>query len=64
MAEEKSIEFVCENAVFLNNVTEKKSGVGILNTRKRLEHLYPGKYDLNITESNNKYNIFLKIYEA
>ena len=63
-AEEKSIAFLCENAVFLNNITGSKNGVGILNTTKRLEHLYPGKYDLTITDSNGLYTVYLKINQV
>lgn len=50
--------FSCSNALFPRKQTER-TGVGIANTRQRLEHLYPNKYDLNISTDNNLYTVTL-----
>jgi sensor histidine kinase YesM len=39
----------------------KTSGIGISNAMKRLELIYPEKYDLVINHSGNKYAVFLKL---
>lgn len=36
-------------------------GIGIANVRRRLELLYPGKYDLSIKEEDHSYQVDLKI---
>jgi sensor histidine kinase YesM len=38
-----------------------KSGVGIKLTRRRLEHLYPGKYALVIIDPSNSFQVNLRI---
>jgi hypothetical protein len=38
------------------------TGIGINNTRRRLELLYPGKYDLNIEDEPQTYTIHLNIH--
>lgn len=37
------------------------AGIGIANCRKRLELLYPGRYDLQTGEEDGKYRTFLNI---
>jgi sensor histidine kinase YesM len=36
-------------------------GLGIANTKQRLEHLYPFKHELTITDLDNHYTVFLKL---
>ncbi len=51
----------------LNGKSEHKkqeadhSGIGIKNVKKRLELLYPGKYELNITEDEDVFIVNLKL---
>jgi len=40
---------------------DKSSGVGLTNTKRRLELLYPDKHTLNIIDSGEKYAVQLKI---
>ncbi|MBL7699880.1 MAG: histidine kinase [Chitinophagaceae bacterium] len=54
------IEFYCENKVFAKGGSER-NGIGLLNARHRLEHLYPHKFDLQITEGD-VYRVKLKIF--
>ena len=43
------------------NKTKKEGGVGLANVRKRLEILYPGKYELNCKGDEMCYNVSLTL---
>ncbi len=49
-----------ENAV-MRRRGDGRAGIGIANCRKRLELLYPGRYELRSGEVNGKYRTFLNI---
>lgn len=49
-----------ENAV-MRRREDGNQGIGIVNCRKRLELLYPGRYELRVGESDNQYNTYLTI---
>ena len=59
----KHIQLVVENSktdMVATSLSGRKSGgIGLLNARRRLELLYPNRYDLNIYESPNKYKVVL-----
>ena len=40
---------------------EKRKGIGIENTRQRLELLYPGKHDLKILNEDDTFTVILKL---
>lgn len=44
------------------NDSAEQNGLGIANTQSRLELLYPGKHELNITDTENQFSVSLKIY--
>ncbi|MBE9586112.1 histidine kinase [Mucilaginibacter sp. JRF] len=54
-----SINFYCRNQIFGEAIKEQRKGVGIKNTRQRLEHLYPGKHLLTITDHDDFYTVNL-----
>jgi hypothetical protein len=56
---------VKNNCVLTNNNTLNKSGLGIENTKKRLEFLYPQNHILSITENDNLFivNLSLNIHD-
>jgi len=58
-----NLEFSVINPIFINPVinTNKASGIGIENVRKRLELLYPGKHKLRIEKSVNSFTVELLI---
>lgn len=60
-ADDKSITLHCRNKIFAQRTSLERKGIGIENTKKRLEHLYPGKYDLNV-EQDGFYEVVLKVY--
>lgn len=55
------INFYAQNTIFgLANPDERK-GLGISNTIQRLEHLYPGKYELKIDNQNQLFTVNLQL---
>jgi two-component system LytT family sensor kinase len=40
---------------------EKRKGIGIENTRQRLELLYPGKHSLKILNEDDTFTVILKL---
>ena len=40
------------------------SGIGLINTKRRLELLYPERHELDITKENGNYKSILRIYTA
>jgi len=60
-AEEKNITFFCQNKIFSALRLVERTGIGIANTKQRLEHLYPNRHMLNITSDNGLYTVQLTI---
>jgi two-component system, LytTR family, sensor kinase len=44
-----------------NNATINHKGIGVANARRRLELLYPDKYDLSIAECEQSHEVILKL---
>ena len=59
VADERSITFYCHNKIFKPAGTPQRTGIGIANAKKRLEHLYPNKHLLNITNENGFFSVEL-----
>jgi hypothetical protein len=59
---------IAESFVFLFvkndkvNDTAEQTGLGIANTRSRIELLYPGKHELTITDDQHVFAVSLKLY--
>ena len=54
--------FSVENSKDNNQkITEEHGGIGLINVKRRLDLIYPGKHHLDITEKNELYKIELKI---
>ena len=48
----KEIRFLCRNAIYkTEGVSNDSSGIGLLNVKRRIELLYPGRNSLNISDS-------------
>jgi len=56
-----SIIFFCENSVFNDHKPNQRTGIGLINTKKRLEHLYPGKHLLTIRNEHNLFTVNLTL---
>lgn len=55
----KSLQFTCKNLI--KNTGQGSTGIGISNTRRRLELLYPDRYTLEITENERVFSVYLLI---
>lgn len=53
---------VFNNKVFIHKNDENKSGLGIENTRGRLQLLYPGRHTLRITDTKNDFLVLLTLH--
>jgi two-component system LytT family sensor kinase len=59
---EGRIDFFTQNQLFATDRKVERTGIGIGNTRKRLEHLYPNKHRLHIARENNLFTVELTLY--
>ncbi|CAG5010273.1 hypothetical protein DYBT9275_04679 [Dyadobacter sp. CECT 9275] len=55
------IYFFCQNTVFNRQMDPERAGIGIANTRKRLDYHYPGKYSLLLDENDNLFTVQLHL---
>jgi two-component system LytT family sensor kinase len=53
--------FTAENSKESTKTTEKPGGIGLVNVKRRLELLYPGKYQLSIQNDAEKYKVKLTL---
>jgi two-component system LytT family sensor kinase len=60
-ATENEIIFFCENRIFHDVNKNNRTGIGLKNTRKRLEHLYPGRHLLAVNNQHNLYTVNLTL---
>jgi LytS/YehU family sensor histidine kinase len=60
---DKVLDLTVKNSIINDNSIslDTNSGIGLVNTRRRLDLLYPGKYTLEINELNaaNEYTVHL-----
>ena len=54
--------FTAENSKENQQTTEIHGGIGLTNVKRRLELLYPGKHELKIEETENKFAVQLNLY--
>jgi two-component system LytT family sensor kinase len=59
--EENGINFFCLNKMFDTKRNVERTGIGIANTRQRLQHLYPEKHVLKINEGDGFYTVQLNL---
>jgi two-component system, LytTR family, sensor kinase len=63
-ATDNRLRFLVSNFTLDNKSTEqdKGSGIGLNNTRRRLELLYPGCHDLQISRNSEKFTVSLELF--
>ena len=59
-----SLHFECINLIGNKKKDKENSGIGLANTRERLELLYPNKHNLIVKEENNKFIVELNLILA
>jgi two-component system LytT family sensor kinase len=63
--DDKILHLLVKNSIINDNSVslDTNSGIGLVNTRRRLDLLYPGKYKLDISELNadNEYTVHLML---
>lgn len=57
----RNLSFFCQNTLFGNQEGNGRAGIGIQNTRKRLNHLYPGRHVLDISTENGLFTVSLHL---
>jgi two-component system, LytTR family, sensor kinase len=60
-SEENTISFFSQNKIFNTEGNVERPGIGIANTKQRLEQLYPNRHLLNIQSENGIYTIRLTL---
>jgi two-component system LytT family sensor kinase len=58
-AEKNAVIFFTQNRIFPGVRKDDRTGIGITNTEKRLQHLYPGKHKLDIRRENRMFTVEL-----
>ena len=62
LSDSGNLQFICKNSFLPKSNTDSLSnGIGLENVKKRLELIYPNAHQLNIQNSNNIYEVHLKI---
>jgi len=61
MVDEHKLSFFCQNNIFEKNQEKNRRGIGIANTKQRLEHMYPRRYKLDINTDNDLFTVKLDI---
>jgi len=59
--DENRLVFFSQNTIVESASAAKRTGIGISNTRQRLNHIYPGKHRLDIVKENNLFTVNLEI---
>lgn len=56
-----TMHFECRNTKKQPSNEERPAGIGLANVRKRLQLIYPGNHELQISETNDEFAVSLKI---
>ncbi|MDF1547295.1 MAG: histidine kinase [Bacteroidales bacterium] len=58
---DRMLAIIVSNSKSQNQVKSKTGGIGLANVKKRLDLLFNDGYKLDISEKNNRYDVFLSI---
>jgi hypothetical protein len=59
--QDDNIRFFCKNRLFEKKTPSDRAGIGVQNTRQRLQRLYPNRHFLNITTDDGFYTVQLTL---
>lgn len=55
----EKIDFTCQNKIYPHKSNLERNGIGISNTRQRLEHLYSNRFKLHINNEREQFSVNL-----
>ena len=55
----EKIDFTCQNKIYPHKSNLERTGIGISNTRQRLEHLYSNRFKLHINNEREQFSVNL-----
>lgn len=55
------LQFFCHNTIYFSESSLLKGGIGLKNTKNRLDHIYGTSYNLTISKNENQYDVSLTI---
>lgn len=61
-SDEKKITFFCQNKILVQQHRVESTGIGLANTRHRLNMIYPGRHTLEIDDSNGLFTVNLTLF--
>jgi len=62
IAEQRLINLYCENTIHPDKKHEKRTGIGLKNTKKRLQYIYPNRHLLAVENTQKVFKINLSIH--
>lgn len=63
-ADDNMIDFTCVNNIIANDKEQnEQTGIGLKNTKRRLELLYPEKHSLTVSKENNLFIVHLTLLQ-
>lgn len=62
LAEQNLVNLYCENTIHHHKKNEKRTGIGMENTKKRLQYTYPGRHILEVANNQKTFKINLTIH--
>jgi two-component system, LytTR family, sensor kinase len=61
VADDIGITFFCQNHIFPSKEIKESTGIGLVNTKKRLQFLYPNRHLLNIDTEEKLFTVTLTL---
>jgi archaellin len=62
LVEKTLVNLYCENTINHEKKTERRTGIGLENTKKRLQYIYPNQHILEVTNDQKVFKINLTIH--
>lgn len=58
---EKTLHFFCRNAIVKTSENSERTGIGLQNTKARLQHLYPERHTLVLAQQDDTFTVQLTV---